>query len=104
MVLANLLKIGYKAKIKNIESKIPSITNLATITALNAKIIEIKDEIPSISDLATTAAFTAVEMKILNVSDVVKKTDYDEKISDIEKNILLLLIIINLGIIYLIQR
>ena len=43
-------------------------------------------------------------MKILNVSDVVKKTDYDEKISDIEKNILLLLIIINLGIIYLIQR
>ena len=52
-------KIDYDAKIKDIEDKIPSISNLATNSALNANINEIKDEIPSISDLATTAALTA---------------------------------------------
>ena len=37
----------YKAKIKNIEEKIPDITNLATNTSLNANINGVKDEIPS---------------------------------------------------------
>ena len=36
----------YNAKIKNIEDKIPDITNLATNTTLNAKINEVKGEIP----------------------------------------------------------
>ena len=44
------------AKIKNIEDKIPDITNLATDTTLNAKINEVKGEIPSITNLATTFA------------------------------------------------
>ena len=35
-------KYGYNAKIKNIEDKIPDITNLATNTTLNAKINEVK--------------------------------------------------------------
>ena len=39
---------------KNIEDKIPDITNLATKTTLNAKINEVKAEIPSITNLATT--------------------------------------------------
>ena len=52
-------KTDYDAKIKDIEDKIPSITNVATNSALNANINEIKDETPSISDLATTAALTA---------------------------------------------
>ena len=55
----------YNAKIKNIESKIPDITNLATNTTLNAKINEIKKDIPSITNLATTTGLTAVENKIL---------------------------------------
>ena len=33
----------YNAKIKNIEDKIPDITNLANTTALNAKINEVKN-------------------------------------------------------------
>ena len=41
---------------KNIENKIPDVTNLATNTALNAKINETENEIPSITILATTAA------------------------------------------------
>ena len=36
----------YNAKIKNIEDKIPDITNLATKTTLNAKINVVKGEIP----------------------------------------------------------
>ena len=38
----------YNAKIKNIEDKIPDITNLATKTTLNAKINEVKGEIPAL--------------------------------------------------------
>ena len=57
----------YNAKIKNIEDKIPDITNLATSTTLNAKINEVKKEIPSIANLTTTTALTAVENKIPNL-------------------------------------
>ena len=61
-----LRKDLYNAKIKNIEDKIPDITNLATNASLNAKITEIKCEIPNITNLATPTAFTAVENKIHN--------------------------------------
>ena len=63
----------YNAKIKNIEDKIPDITNLASNTTLNAEINEVKGEVPSITNLATTAALTIVENKIPNVSDLVKQ-------------------------------
>ena len=98
----------YNAKIKNIEDKIPGITNLATNAFLNAKINEVKGEvpiitnlaangslnakvnkvkgeIPNITNLATTTALTAVENKIPNFSNFVKKkTDYQRKTSEIE--------------------
>ena len=41
-----------------------------------AKITEIESKIPSISDLATNSEIIAVENKILDVSSLVKKTDY----------------------------
>ena len=67
-------KTGYNANIKNIEDKIPDITNVATKTTLNAKINKSKGEIPSINNLATTTtALTAVENKIPNVSNLVKQ-------------------------------
>ena len=43
-----------------------------------------KNKIPSISSLATNAALTAAEKKIPDVSNLVKKTDYDAKITKIE--------------------
>ena len=46
----------YNTKIKNIEDKIPEITNLATNATLDAKINEVKGEIPSISNLATNSS------------------------------------------------
>ena len=51
---------------------------------LNAKITEIESKIPSITSLATNFAFTAVENKIPDVSSLVKKTDYNTKISEVK--------------------
>ena len=51
----------------------PDITNSAIKTILNIKINEVKFEIPTISGLATTSALTALENKIPNVSNLVKK-------------------------------
>ena len=76
----------YNAAIKNIEDKLPDITNLATETIHNTKINEVKTEVPSISGLATNSALTAVEYKIPNVSNLVKNTDYDTKVTEDEKN------------------
>ena len=62
------------AKIKNIEEKIFDITNLAINASLDTKINDVKGKIPSITNLATTtAALTAVENKVPNVGNLVKK-------------------------------
>ena len=67
-------------------------------TEYHAKINEINGKIPSMTGLATTPALNAVDNKILEFSNLVKKkkTDNDAKISNISRNILLQLIIINL--------
>ena len=66
-------KDAYIAKIKNIEDKIPYITNLATNTTLNSKINEVKKEVPSITNLASTAALNAktneVKDKVPNITN-----------------------------------
>ena len=79
-----LKKTEFDAKIKNIEDKIPDISNLATKTNLNTKIKKVKNKIPSITGLATTSALTIVENKISSISNLVKKTDYDTKVGKIE--------------------
>ena len=58
---------------KYIEDKIPDITKLAANAPLNAEINEVKNEIPTITNFATTIALTAVENKIPNVNNLVKK-------------------------------
>ena len=57
-------------------------------TDFNAQVTEIEGKIPSISGLATDSALTSVENKIPDISSLVKKTDYNTKISDIEKKII----------------
>ena len=64
----------YNDKIKNIEDKIPGITNLATNTTLKAKINENKKEIINITNLATTA--TALIAKINEVKIRLLKSGY----------------------------
>ena len=46
-------KDACNGNIKNIQDKLPYITNLTINTTLNAKINEVKNEIPSITNLAT---------------------------------------------------
>ena len=64
---------------KNIEDKIPDITNLATNTTLNAKINEVKNEIPSTNNLATTAALNTkinkAKKKIPIITNLATATD-----------------------------
>ena len=56
-------------------------------TDFNTNVTEIEGKIPSITGLATNSALAAVENKIPDVGSLVKKTDYNTKISDIEKKI-----------------
>ena len=42
----------------------------------------------SITGLATTSALTAVKNKIPSISNLVKKTDYDKKVGEIENRII----------------
>ena len=63
------------------------LVDLLKKTDYNTKITKIESRTPSISGLATITALTAVENKISDVSNKFKKkkkTDYDAKISDIE--------------------
>ena len=86
----------YNSKIKNIEDKIPVITNLAIKTTLDANINEIKGEIPNITNLVTTSTLTAAKNKIPSVRKLFKKTNCNTKVNEIEKRKLLIKIMINL--------
>ena len=44
-----------------------------------------EDKIPDISSLATKAALTAVENKLPNISNLVKKIDYNTKTTETRK-------------------
>ena len=86
----------YNTKIKDIEDKIPDITNLATNASLNVKIHVVKGEIPSITNLATTAAFTPVENKIPNVSNSVKKLTTIQNLMKLRKELQIMIIVISI--------
>ena len=68
--------------IKSIEEKITDIINLANNITANTKINEIK-KIPRITNYATTTALN----KIPIISNLVKKTEYNRKISEIENKV-----------------
>ena len=61
----------FENKINKVDKKIPDVSNL--IKKKTDSITEIEGKIPSISGLATNSALTAVENKIPDVSSLVKK-------------------------------
>ena len=69
-----VLKTTYDIDKSGLEKKIPDTSDLANITDLNGKISEIENKIPSITGLATNSALTAVTNNIPDVSSLVKKT------------------------------
>ena len=56
-----------------------------------SKLTELESKIQGVIGLATKLALTAVENKIPNFSSLVKKTDYDTKISEFEKTLLIII-------------
>ena len=52
-----------------------------------AKLTELENKIPDVSSLKTKTALIAVENKMPSVSSLVKKTGYDKKISELEKKL-----------------
>ena len=71
-----VMKTKYQTKFRDVNNVI-----------IKAELTELENEIPDVSSLATKAALTAVENKIPSVSSLIKKTEYDTKISEIEKKI-----------------
>ena len=55
-------------------------------TDFNTKVTEIEGKISDVSSLATKSALTVVENKIPDVSSLVKETDRNTKVSEIEVN------------------
>ena len=78
-----VLKTKYQTDKTELEKKIPDLTDFVKKT----KPTELENEILNFSSLVTKTALTAVENKIPSVSSLVKKTDYDTKISELEKKL-----------------
>ena len=78
-----VLKTKYQTDKTKLEMKIPNVAGFVQ----TAKLTELENKIPDVSSLATKTALTAVENKIPSVSSLVKKTDYDTKISELEKKL-----------------
>ena len=56
-----------------------------------AKLTELENKIPDVSSLATKTALTAMGNKIHDVIGLVKKTNYNTKISELEKKLLIMI-------------
>ena len=74
-------KSDLRKTLNDSEKMIPNTRDLTKKkTDLNAKIIEIENKIPIIPWLATNSALTAVKNKMPNVSNLVKGTNYKQKL------------------------
>ena len=91
-----LKKYVFNTRIKNIEDKIPDVTNLATKTTLNVKISEAKSEIPSITNLGTQTALNSAENKIPSVSNLVKKVTITQKLKKLNRKLLIMITAISI--------
>ena len=75
-------------KIHDTDKKDPTLMNLLRKTDYNAKITEIESNIPSTKGLATCSILNAIENKIPNISDQVKKQILIQKYQTFGRNIL----------------
>ena len=76
------------------KKEIPSITNLATTSALNAKINKVKNKIPSITNLSTTIDLPAFENKMLVMQS--KKLTATQKLVKLKIKLILIMVMINI--------
>ena len=77
-----VLKNKYQEDRMELEKKNPDVTDFVKKTKLTES-----EKNPDVSSLATKNALTAVENEIPDTSSLVKKTNYDTKISELENKI-----------------
>ena len=82
-ISAFVSKTKYRTDKIELKKKIPDVTDFVKITKLD----ELEDTVQDVSCLATKTALTVVENKIPDVSSLLKKTDYNAKITEIEKKL-----------------
>ena len=78
---------------QNQKKKIPDVSKLVKKSDYNAQVSEIEGKIPSISGLVAISALNAVENKILSFSNLVKKTDQTQRLVNLKKNLLVIIMI-----------
>ena len=86
-----VLKTKYQTDKLELEKKILILVSLLKKTNCNNKIIEIENKIPNISGLARNTALTAVENKIRDVINWVKKQTTTQTILKLEINLLIII-------------
>ena len=93
--LSDVVKNDVKKTVYN--KLVAQVDNIDTsdfvLKTIITKITELENTIPDISNLVTKTALTAIENKTLSVSNLVKKTDYDTKVTEIEKNLIIIIMI-----------
>ena len=77
----SVLRTEYQTDKTELESKIPDVTDFVKKTQLT----ELDNKSPDVSSLPTKIALTAVENKTPHISSLIKKTNYNTKITEIEK-------------------
>ena len=82
-----VLKTKYDRDKSKIENKIPDTSGLVKKT----KLTELQNKIPDVSGLATKTALTAVENKIPDVSSLVKKKIMTQKLVNLKKSRLIII-------------
>ena len=80
----SVLKTKYQTDKVKIERIIPDGTDFIKKT----KLTKLENKIPDISSLGAKPALTAVQNKFSDVSSLVNKTNYDTKISELEKKLI----------------
>ena len=78
--IPDISNLTTKTALTTVENKIPKVRGLATKTALTA----IGNKIPDISNFATKIALTNLSNTGPDITTLIKKSDYDEKIAEIE--------------------
>ena len=78
-----VLKTKYNTDKTELQNEIPDVSNLVKKT----KLTELESKIPDIVNLATKTALTSVENKIPSVGNLIKRTDYNTKVTEIEKKL-----------------
>ena len=73
--------VATKTALTTVKNKIPHVSELATKVVLTAA----ENKIPDVNNFATKTALNNLSYTVPDITTLIKKSDYDTKIADIEK-------------------